>query len=308
MNQHIKNELRGGIQDRLKKFKKDDPLIIIPIYNAYHCVRKCIGSILKTTASNIPILAIDDASSENKISKFLENTSMNHRNFIYMRNQSNIGFVKTVNLAFKLSDPHDVVVINSDIIVPPKWLKRLRSAAYFHPTIATATPFTNNGTMISIPYRNKPMKRLIKNMTISQMDSVVERSSLKLRPVIPTAIGHCMFIKRSALNLVGYFDKRFSPGYGDEVDFSQRAIAQGFTHVLADDLFIFHNGACSFGTKERFLLQAKHEKIINKRYPLYASMVTKVANDPRNSLARAIERAKEALLGYKIAIDAKKTV
>ena len=76
--------------------------------------------------------------------------------------------------------------------------------------------------------------------------------SLRLRPTIPTAVGHCVYIRRHALDLVGGFDETFSPGYGEEVDFSQRAVAHGFRHVCADDVFTSTTAAArSFGADRR---------------------------------------------------------
>ncbi len=68
-----------------------------------------------------------------------------------------------------------------------------------------------------------------------------------MTPDLPTCIGHCVYIRRSAIELVGQFDERFSPGYEEEVDFSQRCILHGLRNVVADDVFVFHHQAASFG-------------------------------------------------------------
>ncbi len=62
-------------------------------------------------------------------------------------------------------------------------------------------------------------------------------------------------MRRSALELVGDFDEAFAPGYEEEVDFSQRCIRHGLSHVLADDVFVLHYGGGSFrysGSGERY--------------------------------------------------------
>ena len=46
--------------------------------------------------------------------------------------------------------------------------------------------------------------------------------------------------------LIGDFDSEFTPGYGEEVDFSQRCRANGLCHVVADDVFVLHHGGGSF--------------------------------------------------------------
>lgn len=299
-------QMRDTIQSWLKTYPIQVPVVVVPVFNAYEDALECINSLILSTSSDIPILVLDDASTDERVQSLFAALCRNGK-FIYVRKSSNSGFVGTVNLAFDACYPHDVIVVNSDVIVPPEWLDRLRDAAYVRSTIATATPLTNNGTLLSVPYRNKPVFMLDSGLTTQQADKRIRAMSLKLRPILPTAIGHCTYFKRSALSQVGYFDEVFAPGYGEEVDFSQRANALGFTHVAADDLFVFHKGSRSFGKKNADTLlkiRESHEEIISTRYPWYHRWVREVENDTQGNLALALERARAALLGYRIAIDA----
>jgi GT2 family glycosyltransferase len=45
----------------------------------------------------------------------------------------------------------DVVLLNSDTVVAAGWLDRLAAAAASAPRVGTVTPFTNNGTLASLP-------------------------------------------------------------------------------------------------------------------------------------------------------------
>lgn len=299
-------ELRAQVQEWLHSFPADAPVVVMPVFNAYEDVLKCVEGLLTTAAPSIPILVLDDASTDARIPSALTALSADGR-FVYVRGSTNRGFVGTVNLAFAWCAPRDVVVVNSDVVVPPAWLERLRAAAYFRSTIATATPFTNHGTILSVPYRNQPVSDMIGGTTVEEVDTHVRETSLQLYPIIPTAVGHCTYFKRSALDAVGYFDEAFAPGYGEEVDFSQRAVLAGFSHVLADDLFVYHKGSRSFesrGQEVKRRIQAAHERLICERYPWYADWAARAATDTQSPLARAIERAQAALLGYRIAIDA----
>ena len=69
----------------------------------------------------------------------------------------NGGFVATVNAGFRATGKSDVVVVNSDVIVGPGWLERLKATAYTSSTVATVTPLTNHGTVLSVGGgRNSP--------------------------------------------------------------------------------------------------------------------------------------------------------
>lgn len=296
-------DLERQIQAWLNGFPQS-PVVVVPIYNAYEDVLDCVTSLFKGTPSHVPILLLDDASTDERIPESLTELTVS-TSFLYVRKPVNTGFVNTVNLAFRACRPRDVVVLNSDVMVPPGWLERLQAAAYARSNIATATPLTNHGTIVSVPYRNKPMP--IGGMSVEEIDAKIRENSLRLYPVIPTAVGHCIYFKRIALDLVGYFDETFSPGYGEEVDWSQRAVLLGFSHVVADDLFVYHKGSKSFGergSKARTRLRASHERWIRQRYPWYAEWTTQAANDEESPLAYAVEQARDAILGYRIAVDA----
>ncbi len=299
--------LREQMQSWLQSFPPQSPVVVIPVFNAYEDVKQCVESLLKGTSPETPILVLDDGSTDKRIGEFfknLEGVPVTSR-LLYILKPVNTGFVNTVNLAFAVCKPRDIVIVNSDVVVPPGWLERLRAAAYHRSNIATATPLTNHGTIVSVPYRNKPVP--IEGMTVEEIDTRIRENSLRLYPVIPTAVGHCVYFKRTALDLVGYFDEAFSPGYGEEVDFSQRAMLLGFCHVLADDLFVYHKGSRSFGRRgneNRVRIRESHEAIIRTRYPWYTEWTTQVANDRESPLAYAIEQARDVILGYRIAIDA----
>lgn len=291
----------------LSRFPADAPVVAIPIYNAFDDVMECIESLRQHTPAHVPILALDDASSDERIPATLQ--AIDDARFFYFRKPANSGFVGTVNLAFEMCKPRDVVLMNSDVVVPAGWLLRLRDAAYDHSTVATATPFTNHGSILSLPNIDQPSNDLPLGLSLEEVDQRVRRTSLHLRPTMPTCIGHCVYVKRLALDAIGALDEAFAPGYGEEVDFSQRCVTAGLSHVACDDLFVFHKGSRSFGhdpekEKKRIEVMLAHEQIINERYPWYAAWRAQLALHPDHPLARAQARARASLVGYRIAIDA----
>ncbi len=298
--------MESRVDDWLSGFPPETPVVVIPVFNAYEDVLQCLQSLEASTPPGTPVLMVDDASTDPRIPDEVEAFAQ-RLGWAYVRKPSNSGFVATVNLAFDWCATHDVVILNSDIIVPPGWLERLQSAAYCRPTCATATPLTNHGTILSTPHRNQPTPELVPGLTCIETDARIRKASLRLRPVIPAAVGHCIYFRRFALEVVGKFDEVFSPGYGEEVDFSQRAVMAGFCHVAADDLFVFHKGSASFDPErrnEQKKVQLAHEKIIEARYPWYHPWVRSTQTDQHGPLAQALDHARAALLGYRIAIDA----
>ncbi|HEX9116378.1 MAG TPA: glycosyltransferase [Anaerolineae bacterium] len=292
----------------LSKYPATAPVVVVPLYNAYDDVMECLDSLLGSTPADVPILAIDDASTDDRISPALRNLAA-QRGLGYVRQPTNRGFVQNVNCAFRWCAPRDVVLVNSDVVVPHAWLERLQAAAYAFSTVATATPLTNNGTLVSLPDRNRPTPQLPGDMLLPEVDARIRAASRRLRPILPSGIGHCLYVRRLAIDAVGEFDEVFSPGYGEEVDFSQRAVRLGFSHVLADDVFVYHKGWRTFGAKgeaAKLQIQAQHERIVNTRYAWYPAWIRQVESDEQSDLAQALAGARSALLGHKIAVDATK--
>ncbi|MCC0683598.1 glycosyltransferase [Clostridioides sp. ZZV14-6345] len=247
--------------------------VIVPIYNAYDYTVKCVESVLNNTDSTkYNLILVNDKSTDNRIDVYLENLkSSNIDNLYILNNDSNLGFVKTVNRGMSFSN-NDIVLLNSDTEVTKDWLMKMSRAAYLNENVATVTPLTNNGTICSVPEFCKD-NELPKDLTLDNYAYIVEKTSLKLYPDIPTAVGFCMYIKRKVINEIGMFDSEtFGKGYGEENDFCCRAIENGYSHILCDDTFVYHKGSTSFlGEKEE--LCKKNLKILNQRYKYYDRMI-----------------------------------
>jgi glycosyltransferase involved in cell wall biosynthesis len=222
----------------------------------------------------------------------------------YLQQERNLGFVANVNIAFACSEPADPVVLNSDCVVSQGWLDGLRDAAYSDTRVATASTLTNHGTILSVPYRNTPVPQLPPDWNPKQAAAAIQARALRLHPSIPTAVGHCFYVRRSALELVGPLDEAFSPGYGEEVDFSLRCLLHGLSHVVADDVFVFHHAGASF-TEEARAIQHEHEKLIHSRYPYYPRFVEATRAPANLRLDRALSIADQAIRGLSVTIDAR---
>ena len=299
---HIRRVAPGESIEALR----EEPVVVIPVFGARDYFERCLESVLRHTLSDVPILIADDASPGPEIEELvreLERKGALPPRFFYLRQPENVGFVLNMNTAFAAAAPGDVVILNSDCEVGPEWLERLRAAAYADTNVATASTLTNNGTILSVPERNTPQPALPDHTTLDEVATNLARFSQRLRPRIPTAIGHCTYIRRSALELVGDFDEAFSPGYGEEVDFSQRCMLRGLSHVAADDVFVLHSGGESFGANQ---IKHKHEQMIEDRYPYFHFCTRTQEERQTGPLARAIDTGARAINGLTVTIDARR--
>ena len=285
----------------------EQPVVCIPVYGGYEAYLECVHSVLAHTPKGVPILVADDASRDLRIAGFLDDLAAREvleHEIVYFRQPVNVGFVGNANAAIASSAPGDPVILNSDCVVSAGWLEGLREAVYADSRTATASALTNHGTILSLPDRNAPNAGLPSGLSVDSAARAVRDHALRVRPEVPTALGHCFYIRRSALELVGDFDECFSPGYGEEVDFSQRCILRGLKNVVADDVFVYHRGKGSF-TEGASGLQEEHEDLIAERYPYYHQSVRDFAAAEWGPLPRAIGVARRALRGLSVTIDAR---
>lgn len=242
--------------------------IIIPVYNAFDYVKKCIESIIMNTDLTYhSLILIDDCSPDNKILPLLNSFKRDNPDLriIVLENKTNMGFVKTVNKGMKYSE-NDVLLLNSDTEVSKNWLENIIKCAYSAPDVATVTALSNNATLASVP-KGLQMNDLPSNMSFEEYSNLIEKCSYKEYPMLPTAHGFCMFIRRHALDVVGYFDEEhFGKGYGEENDFSFRCLEHGFKHLLCDNVIVYHKESQSFAGQKNDL-RKENSKILKKMYP-----------------------------------------
>jgi GT2 family glycosyltransferase len=280
------------------------PVVVIPVFNAPDETIRCFESIIAHTPTGVDVLVIDDCGHDRLAFDLLDSVSaQSGLNFTIHKMPTNSGFVVACNTAFEITGQRDVILVNSDVVVGPNWYTLLYEAAHSSTDIGTVTALTNYGTIVSVPHRNTPTRRLPHGMSVDEAATRIAKRSQRLYPVLPTAIGHCMYITRSALNLAGHFDLTFVKGYGEEVDFSQRLIRLGLKNILADNVFVFHKGEASFGIGSQ-AIKDKHQAIIDGRYHWYGDSVRRASTESYSTLPLALDIARHALIGYAVGIDA----
>jgi GT2 family glycosyltransferase len=266
------------------------PAVIIPVHNAAEELANCLESVWLTVPQTAEVVILDDASDDPAIQplvrKFLGTAGPAWRLEIQT---SNLGFVATVNRGMQMTES-DVVLLNSDTIVTDGWLQGLQRCLASSDDIATATPWTNNGEIVSLP------GFCARNPVPGQLPDVarlIAATGNPAYPELPTAVGFCMAISRAAIHAVGLFDEQlFGLGYGEENDFSVRARAAGFRNVLCDDVYVAHVGGCSFLPRGLAPNQESMQRLLSRHPDYLAGVETFIAADP---LARRRDELLEAI-------------
>ena len=268
------------------------PLIIVPVFNAIEHVALCLESISRTVPAIARVLLIDDASSDERVRPLLQSwvsESASTRSLLI--HQENRGFVATANEGMRHADT-DVVLLNSDTEVTTGWLERLSDCLASDDSIATATPWSNNGEIVSIPQfcANNPAPE-----NPDAVAQTIRSCGYSQYPDLPTAVGFCMAISSRAIKTIGFFDEdTFGAGYGEENDLCMRARQAGFRNVLCDDAFVVHHGGASFGPLGLKPDENSMQRLLGKHPDYHRQVSDFIDKDPleprRREILRCLER------------------
>ncbi len=277
---------------------KQQPVdVLIPVYNGLDETLECINSALNARKLNSTahrIVVIEDKTPVPGLAKALKVLAGKGK-ITLVHNAANLGFIRSMNRAMALSPNKDVVWLNADTRVHGTWLDRLRQVAYSEPHIASVTPFTNNGELMSFP-RSQFSHAMPSATEQAELDNLASHTASP--PIeIETGCGFCLYIKRAALDQVGYLDEvHLSRGYGEETDWCLRARNLGWKHVGAPNVFVAHQGGISFGA-EKTLRVAHNNAILRQRYPdASARYKAFCLLDPIKPARDALQRARIAQL------------
>lgn len=265
-------------------------IVVVPVHNAVPQVARLLERLRCGVGIEHRIVLIDDGSSDPRIAPMLAGFAARHPDRVRIETfEMNRGFVAAVNRGLDVAAGlgEHVIILNTDALPPNGWAGRLIAPILEDPDIASVTPVSNNAEIASIP-ENGVHSEIGSNF-VDAIDAIAKTLGKEWRQVeIPTGIGFAMALNRRFLDRIGGFDHAFGRGYGEEVDWCQRASEIGGKHVLATSLFIGHEGGASFGTTEKTERLAASAAIIRRRYPSYDGAVRDWAEAAPHAVQRMI--------------------
>lgn len=189
--------------------------IIIPTYN--HCedlLKPCIGSVVEyTDLDDVEIIVVANGCTDNT-REYVE--SLGHPvKLVWFADA--IGYTRAVNEGIKVAIGEFVVLLNNDVQILPSYKNYWVSALH--------QPFVNN-------------KKMALTGSLTLFDADVNHNFI---------VFHTAMIKRSVFYEIGLLDEVFSPGYGEDIDFSMRVLKSGLefkciNETVRDDNAKLHVG------------------------------------------------------------------
>lgn len=238
-------ELPGGVD------------VVMPIFNSIEHVQTSVAKVLEDLGPSDRLIAVDDASTDPRIQQFLISAGSAEKRLVILRNQENLGYLRSANRGIKEAAGRDVILMNSDIYPMPGLIDRLKTSAYSHPNIGMVSPLTDKGTIASVPSYDDAFE-LVKLPELSQSPLVWTH----------TACGYCMYIKRAVLDRFGPLDESYGFGYWEENEISMR-IREAFWCAFDPGAFVYHANSASVSSEKKYTESAKNGRKFLARYPEY---------------------------------------
>ncbi|WP_291040237.1 glycosyltransferase [Herbiconiux sp.] len=285
--------------------RSGDVVAALTLFSGGLTWESCVVSLLEHTSPETPIVVFDDAGpSELAVEQLAAVEERMGRQMFYYRQPVNRGVVGNLNTAFERLAPADVIVLNSDIIVGPEWDTRLIAGARSRTDIATATALSANATIFTVEGPESWQLQPPSVEEFAQVATKVARTSQKIYPFVPVATSFCTFFARHALNIVGPLDEEFSPGYGEEVDYSLRCVSYGFNHIAVDDVYVYHATGESFGAVFRNQRKIDNDELVSRRFSYWDRWITDFINEADSPLERVKHHTSAVIHGITVAVDA----
>jgi len=215
----------------------DGTSIILLNYNTKELTRMCIESIRAHT-QDVPheIIVVDNGSKDGSVAWLKQQKDVR-----CIFNKKNAGFPKGCNQGLAIAQGSELLLLNSDTVVTPRWLSNLRTALYSRPEVGAVSCMTNNCSnyqSFHVDYTDGDGLQAFAE-AYNRSDAAKWERRLRL-------VGYCFLFKREVYEAIGGLDERFTPGNFEDDDYSLRIWQAGYELLLCRDTFIHHFGGGSF--------------------------------------------------------------
>lgn len=240
--------------------------IIILSCNTLDVTKSCIQSIRQWTLDTVyELIVVDNGSTDGSAAWLAAQQDIR-----CVFNIENKGFPVGCNQGLALARGIDILYLNSDTVVTPRWLHQLQTALHSAERVGAVGCVTNscaNFQQIDVSYGKSREALFTFAEGFNHSDPQKWERRLKL-------VGFCLLVKRTAQDAAGGgFDEIFSPGNFEDDDLCYRLREAGYGLLLCQDTFIHHFGSMSFRQTYGDIAFAEQEKryygLIEKNWQIF---------------------------------------
>jgi GT2 family glycosyltransferase/MoaA/NifB/PqqE/SkfB family radical SAM enzyme len=220
--------------------------IVIPIYGQAGLVRRCVSSVLATTA-DAQLILVDDDSPGEEISALFRNWKTNPR-IVLAKATSNKGFLESSRYGASLGQAPFILFLNSDTeVTEPGWLEKMIPAEDDVAIVGARLVYPSDIA--------GPLAGTIQHAGIARTQKGVPyHPYLGLPADAPGAVqahdvnavtGACFLVRRSVWEALGGWDKRYGKGVYEDVDLCWQARSKGHRVFYQAAVMLIHKESAS---------------------------------------------------------------
>lgn len=223
--------------------------IVVPTFNHVELLQKCLDSIARyTDLSSCEIIVVANGCTDRTV-EFLKTLPAPFRHVVY---EKPLGYTAAANVGIREAKGDYVLLLNNDVVLLPQtpnaWIEILLE-----------------------PFRKDPKTGISGPVKFWWNCGYTVRRAIAF---------WCAMIPRSLFSKLGVLDEIFSPGMGEDGDFSIRAELAGYSLVqvpvdsadefgkgIPNQAFpIFHKGAGTFSDADYSAVRKRNDEILVSRY------------------------------------------
>jgi len=280
--------------------KDPEVSIVIPVFNKWAYTAACLRSLAETNCrTTYEVIVVDDQSSDETPER-LEGVE----GLINIRNEKNLGFVRSCNRGAELAKGHHIVMLNNDTQVLDGWLDAM---------IETFSHYPDTGMVGA--------KLVYPDGTLQEAGGMIfqdgsgwnygkgddaDRPEYQYTREVDYCSGACIMLETQLFRDLDGFDTWYAPAYYEDTDLAFRVRKMGFRVRLQPAATIMHHEGITSGTD--ISEGAKRYQVVNhgkflERWKDELAEYPKPIRDPDN--AREIRHARDhRLKGRVLVIDA----
>ncbi len=253
----IADYIDSSLSDQREKTIAPIASVIIPVFNHLEDTVNCIKSILATSEKTPYEIIIADDCSTDKTQDLLSKC----KNLVYIRNQTNLGFLNSCNNASHYASGSYFIFLNNDTIVLPGWLDSLIQTFKENPTAGLV------GSKLVYPGgRLQEAGGIIwkdGGGTNFGRDDDPNKPEYNYLREADYCSGACICIPKSIWLELNGFDEVFSPAYYEDTDLAFRIREKGYKVLYQPFSQVIHIEGITSGTD--ISKGIKHYQSINKQ-------------------------------------------
>jgi GT2 family glycosyltransferase len=222
--------------------------IVIVNYNSTDHLLRCLESIRsRLDTRQAEILVVDNASTDH-----WDRVASMNPDVRTIRNATNVGFAKAVNLGIREGTSPYVLLVNPDALISEDFFREALDFMEQHPDVGILGPRILNpdgsiqGSARAFPSpltavfgRTSLLTRLFPNNPISRRNILTTVSDGRNAMPVDWVSGACMVVRRKALEGIGLMDERFFM-YWEDADWCKRAWETGWKVVYYPVISVIH--------------------------------------------------------------------